>query len=122
RDDIVASTAEDNVVTVPAIETIIPAIAVDSVVAGARDDDVIVCSAAKYNVVFSGVLEIVRVITWCAGIIADDQRRDLNAVDFDATGRIRSAIHAQARELLARIDLEGPRRRGEDGVRQMCHV
>ena len=88
-DDVVAVTAEQVVVAEAAFDTVVAAIAVDGVVVRrAGDEDVIALGAAEHDVVDAGVVQVVGIRPDRIGIVANDQRGDLDTVDGDAAGRV----------------------------------
>ncbi|MNC10719.1 hypothetical protein D3C75_583860 [compost metagenome] len=88
RDDVVASPPANLVVTVTAFDAVVATIAPDGVVTLARYDDVVSgritgvtwIGATNHYVVFTGVLQVVRVDTRGARIVANHQRRQRIAV------------------------------------------
>ncbi|MCY1271468.1 hypothetical protein D9M70_200250 [compost metagenome] len=119
-DDVVAVAAEHRVVAGAAFQTVVAGVAPDGVVAGAGDDHVVAVRAAHHHVVAAGVAQVVAVGAGGFRVVADDQRRDFDAVDGDAAGGI-VAVQAGI-ELPALVDLQGEGRGLEDGVRQVDRV
>ena len=98
-DDVVAVAAEQVVVAEAAFDAVVAAVAIDRVVVRrAGDQDVVALGAAEDDGLDrrcsadSCVIRPDRV-----GIVADHQRRDLDAVDGDAAGRVGAAVERPAR-------------------------
>ena len=106
RDDVVAGAAFDVVDTVAAFEPVIAAVAPERVVADAGDEDVVACGAAENDMVYAGVLEVVRIRARRSGVIPNNQRNEGGA----ALAGIISAVNAKTGELIVRVGLENPGR------------
>ena len=95
-DDVVAGAAAELVVAVAAVEPVVAAVAPDRVVAGSpamRMSLPAVPPRTTWSL--AGVVQIVACPGRRVRIVADDQRRDFDAVDDDAAGRIGAAVSAQ---------------------------
>ena len=120
-DDVVAGAAEQVVVAEAALDAVVAAVAIDGViVGGAGDEDVVALGAAENDRLGAGVVQVVGIRPDCVGVVADHERRDLDAVDRDAAGRIGTA--EPRIELMALIDLEDELWRLEYIGRQMLRV
>src|SRR5262249_2720644 len=117
--DVVAGAAAELVIAVAAVDAIVAAVAPHRIVIGiAGDQDVVSLGAAEHDgrgiLEGSGILQVVRIGPGRVGIVADDERRHLDAVDRDAAGRVGAPVGPETGELLRLIDLERVGRRHED--------
>src|SRR3954468_2363277 len=123
RDDVVAITSEKIVVSETALQPVVAAVPINGVVIRrSRDQDVVSGRAAKYDGLAARVVQVVAVGADRVRIVANDQRRDLVAVDGDPAMRVVATVDAEPRKLLALIDLQRERRGLKNIGWQVSHV
>ena len=121
-DDVVTCTAQHGIVASTTFKHVVAGIAVNGIVTFAGNDDVVAGSAAQHHMVFTGVVQEVAVGPNRVRVVANHQRYDFHAVDFDAARWVGLAVGPQPGELVGLVHFQGEGGREEHGVGKVGDV